>query len=487
MSAAAGVHERPQTQTRVPYRPANNTPLSTQGQGPLNYTPVDGYTPSNLFTAAPYGDTFTSSSQNQTVGQSSGDTYTPTAPKKKGYTPAEQFVHDVHVGHAAADALELGTGAMQDGFKGLAGHFTGKAHHHGSHGSHGTTTAVTAADDLAPATQAVTKADDLAPVATAATKADDVATTANAVTKPLRDLDSANLSSDTKEMYQAIRDQMARESSTTKAATVADETSAVAKAAVAAEETSGIAKAAGAADEVGNVGRFAQTTKVLAGVGKGAAALGSVVALPTGILQTYQGVNETAKGIKTGDNKKIASGVLNTGSGAALTTSGVAGTMVAGGQLGLVSAGAAAAAAPVALAAGGAAAALDGSRQVVKNWSDRSKDYKVGAGMLKTGGGTAMMAGAAMMATGVGAPVGAALVVGGAVVTAGTYLAENTEVGKTVTKAVGKAAHAVADGVGHAVSEGAEIARNVGGAISDGAGALADGASSLWNKATSWW
>ena len=100
--------------------------------------------------------------------------------------------------------------------------------------------------------------------------------------------------------------------------------------------------------------------------------------------------------------------------------------------------------------------------------------------MLKTAGGTAMMAGAAMMATGVGAPVGAALVVGGAVVTAGTYLAENTEVGKTVTKAVGSAAHAVADGVSTAVTETGEIARNVGGAISDGAG-------KLWDAATSWW
>ena len=221
-------------------------------------------------------------------------------------------------------------------------------------------------------------------------------------------------------------------------------------------------------------GRFAQTTKVLAGVGKGAAALGSIVALPAGAVQTYQGVNETAQGIREGDSHKITSGALNTGSGVALTTSGVAGTVVAAGQLGLAGAGAAAAAAPVALAAGGAAAALDGARQVHNNWSDRTQDNQVGAGMLKTAGGTAMMA------TGVGAPVGAALVVGGAVVTAGTYLAENTEVGKTVTKAVGSAAHAVADGVSTAVTETGEIARNVGGAISDGAG-------KLWDAATSWW
>ena len=89
-------------------------------------------------------------------------------------------------------------------------------------------------------------------------------------------------------------------------------------------------------------GRFAQTTKVLAGVGKGAAALGSIVALPAGAVQTYQGVNETAQGIREGDSHKITSGALNTGSGVALTTSGVAGTVVAAGQLGLAGAGAAA-------------------------------------------------------------------------------------------------------------------------------------------------
>ena len=82
------------------------------------------------------------------------------------------------------------------------------------------------------------------------------------------------------------------------------------------------------------------------------------------------------------------------------------------------------------------------------------------------------------MVVGTGAAV--VVVVGGAVVTAGTYLAENTEVGKAVTKAVGNAAHVVADGVSTAVAETGKFARNVGGAISDGA-------SSLWSAATSWW
>lgn len=437
--------------------------------------------------------------------------------KKAGYKKKKTWqyktVHNAHVAHATADAAEV-TGVVLDkatktpgglitrtkaGLEELAHHNRIGDHGHGHGHGHG----ADAVDDVAKAAGGADDAAKAAGGADDAAKAISGADEAAAAVKPtpkpaapkapLRDIQSSNLSGETKEIYQQIKDQAAKSmggsddaAAAAKAAGGADEAATAAKAASNVDEVANaagglddVAKAAGGADDIAHT---AGKLSFLGKFAKGAGIAGALVGTVAGPLQISEGIKEGG-----------VSGAFHTAGGVALTGSGVAGLAAAapGATTSLLGATAASAAAPLAVGLGGAAAAIDGGRQVAKNWNDRSADHKVGAGMLKTGGGTAMMVGAGLMATGVGAPIGAALVVGGAVVTGATYLAENTAVGKAVTKAVGGAAHAVADGVSHVagvVGEGlSNAASAVGDAVGGAVSSVTDTAKSAWKSLTSWW
>jgi hypothetical protein len=234
-----------------------------------------------------------------------------------------------------------------------------------------------------------------------------------------------------------------------------------------------------AADEITGppVKRFAAARSAAAGFASGqeaAGGLGAVVknatnglSLVTGPVAVWNGVSDIIEGVRQVNNGQTTHGVLEAASGVSGTTSGVAATTGAIAHF-AGAAGIAATAGVVAGAAGGAAAVIDGVNQVVHNWDDRTQDHQTGAGLVKTAAGTAMMVGAGLVATGVGAPIGVALMAGGAVVSAATYLAENTEIGRAVTGAIGTAAHFVADTVSNAAS------------------AVGNAVSGAWKWATGW-
>jgi len=234
-----------------------------------------------------------------------------------------------------------------------------------------------------------------------------------------------------------------------------------------------------AADQITGppVKRLAAARSAAAGFASGQEAvsgLGSVVknatnglSLVTGPVAVWNGVSDIIEGVRQVGNGETTHGVLEAASGVAGTTSGAAATTGAIAHF-AGAAGIAATAGVVAGAAGGAAAVIDGVNQVVHNWDDRTQDHQTGAGLVKTAAGTAMMVGAGLVATGVGAPIGVALMAGGAVVSAVTYLAEDTEIGRAVTGAIGTAAHFVADTVSNAAS------------------AVGNAVSGAWEWATGW-
>lgn len=402
-------------------------------------------------------DSYVPSSQSTQVGSSPQDIYTPSSigvqpakPKKKRTTYV--IAHGAHVIHSTVDAGEAAAVVANGGLSELAHHNHVGGHGHGH--SHSPTSTTNAAAAPETPTAAPKRAPSPVPKSTPKISPE--------LAARLDKIEASNMSADSKQMLSDI----ARRTASNEAG-LADDLGRATKIPDNAGSVAGSADdAARLTSTVDDVAAGASKVSVLGRVAKGLGAAGAVVGTVAGPIQIADGITE----MRTEDK---VNGALNTASGVALTTSGVSGLAA------LAPAAAGTIAAPLTVGAGGAAIALDGVRQVRKSWDDRGQDKKVGAGLLKTAGGTAMMAGAAMMATGAGAPVGAALVVGGAVVSAGTYLAENTKVGQAVTKAVGGAAHAVADGVGEAVTQTKQFA-------SEMADNIGDRASDLWDGATSW-